>query len=125
MSEILPPELVSPLYSPHQGEEAVVFISSASTRTISETALKTKTTGQPSVNLFGQVTADYPGGESPARKSTPHVFLPRADAFSEIVYQPDTAMIAPAPVTKPKVEPVTAPVTTIVPVNQPAIDRDA
>ena len=77
---------------------------------------KTKTTGDPSVNLFDEAAAEYLAGESPeARISTPRMFLPRTEAFSEIVYQPDT--IAPAPVTKPKVVPVAA----IVPVNQPAI----
>ena len=77
--------------------------------------VKTIPTAQPSVD-FDQAAAEYLAGESPeARISTPRMFLPRTEAFSEIVYQPDT--IAPAPVTKPRVVPVAA----IVPVNQPAI----
>ena len=72
----------------------------------SDAAPKVKTipTAQPSVD-FDQAAAEYLAGESPeARISTPRMFLPRTEAFSDIVYQPDT--IAPAPVTKSVTEPL-------------------
>ena len=78
----LPPIGAAPLAAKQsKGEPAtgggttqpVVFTSSAPTRTTS----KTKTTAQPSVNLFDKAAAEYLAGKSPkARTSTPRVFLP-------------------------------------------------
>ena len=97
----LPPIGAAPLAAKQsKGEPAtgggttqpVVFTSSAPTRTTS----KTKTTAQPSVNLFDKAAAEYLASKSPkARTSTPRVFLPLPAPVTKIVPRAE-----PAPVTK-------------------------